>query len=176
MGNLIFEHITLLFLVFLIGIAAGFIAKLLFRRRRQRQEHVSRDEEVVHDDDDAEGEFDEPEYLSEETIHAESDTSEEEFEIETEAFGLEEPRGGKSDNLTKISGIGAKTQELLNELGVFHFDQIAGWSAVEVMAVDEMLPFRGQIERDNWVGQAKALAGIDPEVEEDRSKPEKEKR
>ncbi|MGI9482475.1 MAG: hypothetical protein ACR2OR_08980 [Hyphomicrobiales bacterium] len=175
MSDLIFEHITLLFLTFLIGIAAGFIAKLLFRQKRQRQEPILPEKEEAFEAAEADDGIDEAEFQPEETAKAGDEASEEEFEYETEAFGLEEPRSGKSDNLTKIRGIGAKTQELLNELGVFHFDQIAGWSAVEVTAVDEMLPFRGQIERGNWVGQAKELAGIAPEVDNDKSEPEEEK-
>ena len=157
MGNLIFEHIGLLFLAFLAGTVIGFAAKLMFRRRPAYPAAAASqiEEEPIADEI-----VEEPEAQPEEAPEAEFTPESDELELESEAFGLEEPRSGVADDLTKISGIGPKTQELLYDLGVFHFDQIAGWSDVEVTAVDEMLPFRGQIVRDGWVEQAKRFAGI----------------
>jgi len=72
---------------------------------------------------------------------------------------LSEARGGAADNLKYIKGVGPKLEALLHRLGVFHFDQIAGWSADEVAWVDDNLEgFKGRVERDNWVSQAKILA------------------
>ncbi|MTH97900.1 NADH-quinone oxidoreductase subunit E [Roseibium sp. RKSG952] len=71
---------------------------------------------------------------------------------------LEAARGGKSDDLKKLKGVGPKLEATLNELGVFHFDQIASWSESEIAWVDENLKFKGRIERDGWVEQAKTLA------------------
>lgn len=72
---------------------------------------------------------------------------------------LTAPRGGKADDLKQIKGIGPKLEKLLNDLGVWHFDQIASWKAKDIAHVDEMLVgFRGRITRDGWVKQAKRLA------------------
>lgn len=72
---------------------------------------------------------------------------------------LSEPRGGAGDDLTKIKGVGAKMQASLNAAGVWHFDQIAGWTPDEVAWADEnLVAFKGRVSRDDWVGQAKALA------------------
>ncbi|MCX7900109.1 MAG: hypothetical protein N2444_08530 [Methylocystis sp.] len=38
-------------------------------------------------------------------------------------------RGGAPDDLSRIKGVGPKSVEKLHKLGVFHYDQIAGWSA-----------------------------------------------
>ncbi len=65
---------------------------------------------------------------------------------------------GKADDLKKLKGVGPKLEKLLNELGVFHFWQIAGWSADEVTWVDDRLKFKGRIARDGWIEQAKILA------------------
>lgn len=62
------------------------------------------------------------------------------------------------DDLKKISGVGPKLEETLNSLGIWHFDQVAGLTAADIAWVDERLRFKGRIERDDWVGQAKALA------------------
>ena len=72
---------------------------------------------------------------------------------------LSAPRGGAADDLKQIKGVGPKLEELCNELGFYHFDQIAGWTAAEVAWVDENLKgFKGRVSRDNWVEQAKTLA------------------
>ncbi|RMH43124.1 MAG: 50S ribosomal protein L21 [Alphaproteobacteria bacterium] len=71
---------------------------------------------------------------------------------------LDAPRGGKADDLKKISGVGPKLEELLHANGVFHYDQIAAWTPEEVAYMDEQLSFKGRIEREGWIEQAKALA------------------
>ena len=57
-----------------------------------------------------------------------------------------------------ISGVGPKLEETLNGLGVFHFDQIAGWSPETVAWVDDHLNFKGRIAREGWIEQAQTLA------------------
>ncbi len=79
--------------------------------------------------------------------------------VGTRPAALDAPRGGKADDLRKIKGIGRKLEKLCHELGVYHFDQIAGWTADEVAWVDENLAgFKGRVSRDGWVEQAKILA------------------
>jgi predicted flap endonuclease-1-like 5' DNA nuclease len=77
----------------------------------------------------------------------------------TKPEGLSKPRPGGSDDLKMIKGVGAKMEKLLNTLGYYHFDQIAGWNASEVAWVDENLEgFKGRVTRDEWVSQARILA------------------
>lgn len=70
---------------------------------------------------------------------------------------LDGPRGGEADDLKKIGGIGPKIEQTLNELGIYHYDQLAALSGEEIEWVDSRLRFKGRIERDDWVGQARAL-------------------
>jgi NADH-quinone oxidoreductase subunit E len=72
--------------------------------------------------------------------------------------GLKAARRGKADNLRQISGVGPKIEGLLNELGVFHFDQIAKWTADNITWVDGYLKFKGRIAREDWIAQAEILA------------------
>ena len=72
--------------------------------------------------------------------------------------GLSAARGGKADNLQRISGIGPKNESILHNLGIFHFDQIAAWSSKEVSWVDDHLRFNGRIVREEWIHQAGLLA------------------
>ena len=62
------------------------------------------------------------------------------------------------DDLKAISGVGPALEKKLNDLGVYRYEQIASWSEADVAWVDEKLKFRGRIERDNWVKQARDLA------------------
>ncbi len=71
---------------------------------------------------------------------------------------LSAPRDGKADDLKKIGGVGPKLEEKLNGLGIYHYDQIASFTPENVAYVDETLNFKGRIDRDDWIGQAKALA------------------
>jgi large subunit ribosomal protein L21 len=71
---------------------------------------------------------------------------------------LDAARGGKPDDLKKISGVGPKLEGVLHENGVFHFDQIMAWGPAEIAYMDDQLSFKGRIERDNWIEQATAFA------------------
>lgn len=72
---------------------------------------------------------------------------------------LSAPRGGKADDLKEIKGIGPKLEQLLNSVGVWHFDQIASWKAKDIAFVDDKMEgFKGRITRDEWVKQARVLA------------------
>ena len=71
---------------------------------------------------------------------------------------LTAPRGGKADDLKLLKGVGPKLEKLLNELGFYHFDQIASWTPEQVAWVDERLSFKGRIEREGWIEQARELA------------------
>jgi len=71
---------------------------------------------------------------------------------------LAAPRGGKPDDLKRISGVGPKIEGILNDLGIYHFDQIASWSSEQVDWVDDHLKFKGRIARERWIDQAKTLA------------------
>ena len=43
-------------------------------------------------------------------------------------------------------------------MGIYHYDQIAGWSPEEVAWVDQNLKgFKGRASRDAWVAQAGGL-------------------
>ncbi|WP_208350893.1 hypothetical protein [Pseudaestuariivita rosea] len=71
---------------------------------------------------------------------------------------LNAPRNDKPDDLKKINGIGPKLEKLCNDMGIYHFDQIAGWGQAEVAWMDENLKgFSGRVSRDNWVEQAQKL-------------------
>ncbi|WP_349360804.1 NADH-quinone oxidoreductase subunit NuoE [Stappia sp.] len=77
---------------------------------------------------------------------------------ESEPDLLKGPRGGKPDDLKQLKGVGPKLEGVLNDLGIYHFDQVAAWGPEEVAWVDARLKFKGRIERDGWIEQARILA------------------
>ena len=61
------------------------------------------------------------------------------------------------DDLTQLSGVGPVVLKKLNAAGITTFAQIAAWTDADVTEFDEKLSFKGRIERDGWVEQAKEL-------------------
>jgi predicted flap endonuclease-1-like 5' DNA nuclease len=72
--------------------------------------------------------------------------------------GLAAARDDKPDNLKLIKGIGRQNEGRLHGLGIWHFEQVAGWTPANAEWVGGYLAFPGRIEREDWVGQAKLLA------------------
>lgn len=64
---------------------------------------------------------------------------------------------GADDDLTQLSGVGPVMAEKLQNAGVTSLSQIAGWSEEDIARFDEELDFKGRIQRDDWVGQARKL-------------------
>ncbi len=62
------------------------------------------------------------------------------------------------DDLKRISGVGPKLEQVLNGMGIRTYAQIAAWTLEDIARVDDQLQFGGRIGRDDWVGQASALA------------------
>jgi len=65
---------------------------------------------------------------------------------------------GEPDDLKLISGVGPVLEKSLNELGIYHFWQIAKFESKDIDLVNDAMAFPGRIERDEWIDQAKNLA------------------
>ncbi|WP_095590482.1 50S ribosomal protein L21 [Actibacterium ureilyticum] len=63
-----------------------------------------------------------------------------------------------ADDLKKLSGVGPALEKKLVAAGVTTFAQIAAWTEADIAEFDEKLSFKGRIEREGWVDQAKELA------------------
>jgi len=103
------------------------------------------------------------------TVQTDTDTKPEPAEVtESEAEPTEEDRpetllsapkaDRPQDDLKRIKGIGVKIEALLNEIGVYYFEQIATWTEKEAAWIDHKVSFPGRALRDDWIGQAKLLA------------------
>ncbi len=73
------------------------------------------------------------------------------------------------DDLKLIGGVGPALEKRLHEAGITSLKQIAGWKKAEAAEFDEKLDFKGRIEREEWVAQAKDLvAGKPPRAKVDQ--------
>ena len=61
------------------------------------------------------------------------------------------------DDLSRISGVGPVLVGKLEKLGITTLQQVADFTEEDIARVDEELNFKGRIEREEWVKQAKAL-------------------
>lgn len=68
------------------------------------------------------------------------------------------PSEGVADDLKRIRGIGVLIETKLKAMGVTTYEQIANWTADDVATVAHKLDFKGRIERENWIEQARILA------------------
>ena len=71
---------------------------------------------------------------------------------------LPAPRDAKADNLRAIKGIGPKTESALNDLGIYHYDQVAAWTGAHIDWLEGRIAVKGRIRREHWVEQAVLLA------------------
>lgn len=123
------------------------------------------DLENVSGDDDEDEEEDEGAFAAEailgrlEEEDALADAGEAGDVVPARPLALERPVEGAPDDLTLIGGIGPRIQEVLNSLGIYHFDQIADWSPENIAWIDDYLHFNGRVKREGWVEQAAILVG-----------------
>ena len=76
----------------------------------------------------------------------------------TDAANDADSEKDQQDDLQDIIGIGKVFEQTLHELGIFNFRQIANFELSDVSRVNaEMKEFKGRMEQDDWIGQAKEL-------------------
>jgi large subunit ribosomal protein L21 len=63
-----------------------------------------------------------------------------------------------ADDLKQLSGVGPALEKKLHAAGVTSFAQVAAWTDADAEEFGEKLSFKGRIEREGWIDQAKALA------------------
>jgi predicted flap endonuclease-1-like 5' DNA nuclease len=67
-------------------------------------------------------------------------------------------RTAGADDLKRIRGIGVLTEKRLHAMGVLTYEDIANWTREDIDRVSKSLDFKGRIERENWVEQARILS------------------
>lgn len=65
---------------------------------------------------------------------------------------------GALDDLKRIRGIGVLIEKRLNSLGIGHYEQIANWTGADIERISRLLDFKGRVELQDWVTQARILA------------------
>lgn len=61
------------------------------------------------------------------------------------------------DDLTRIKGIGPKLSQSLRDMGIRTFAQIADLTPEEIDSINARLRFKGRVEREQWIEQARSL-------------------
>jgi len=77
--------------------------------------------------------------------------------VDNKPLILSSPRQSGKDNLKKIKGINTQIEYELNNLGIFHFDQIAKWTSKNTDWVEEFLQLPGCAKKYQWIDQARIL-------------------
>lgn len=61
------------------------------------------------------------------------------------------------DDLTQLRGVGPVIAKKLEGLGITSLQQVADFTPEDVERVDAELNFKGRIDREDWIGQAKEI-------------------
>ena len=64
---------------------------------------------------------------------------------------------GQPDDLTQLNGIDAEQQMRLKQLNCIKLEQMANFSDDDIANIDDFLKLDGQIEKQDWVGQAQRI-------------------
>jgi predicted flap endonuclease-1-like 5' DNA nuclease len=67
-------------------------------------------------------------------------------------------RSANVDDLKRIRGVGVLIERKLNSVGVVNYSQIGQWTKADVDKISQILDFKGRIERENWIEQARILS------------------
>lgn len=81
--------------------------------------------------------------------------------VRSEALIGDAPRfvpSGDIHDLKRIRGIGVLIEKKLNSLGITSYEQVANWTRADIDKISDVLDFKGRIERENWIEQARILA------------------
>jgi len=164
------EIASQMILCLLLAALLGFIIGYLFGKGTCASDDCGHTEDTHHDDSHAVSTHSEAQSIAtpivadlanknqDSNVEDTSNTSTETPDLDDDKpVLLSGPRNGIKDNLSRIKGIGVKIEETLNEIGIYHFDQIAAWDAENIAWADSTLGFPGRAQREEWVAQAKAL-------------------
>lgn len=77
--------------------------------------------------------------------------------VDNKPLVLSSPKQSGKDNLLKIKGINKEIEEELNNLGIFHFEQISKWSNKNCDWIEEFLELPGVAKKYQWIDQARIL-------------------
>jgi predicted flap endonuclease-1-like 5' DNA nuclease len=80
-------------------------------------------------------------------------------DLPSPANGPRMVRSTRPDDLKRIKGIGVVIEKKLMSMGITQYSHIAQWTERDIEMVSQALDFRGRIERENWIEQARILAG-----------------
>jgi len=86
------------------------------------------------------------------------DTTEPGPEAARRAASMRKVVRAAADDLKRIKGIGFQIEKQLNALGIATYEDIANWTSEDIDRVSKSLDFKGRIQRENWVEQARILA------------------
>lgn len=81
--------------------------------------------------------------------------------VKSEAYRPGESASGGQrsyDDLKRIRGVGVLIEKKLYAMGVTRYDQVASWTTADIERISDKLDFKGRIERENWVEQARILS------------------
>lgn len=80
------------------------------------------------------------------------------LDVSTPLLGVDAHPDLPSDELTRIKGLGPKAATMLKGLGIHRYAQLADLNTAQAAELDSRMgAFRGRLQRDRWIDQARYL-------------------
>ena len=129
--------------------------KIIEVMKKQHEKFAEDDAELAKVEESNFAEKNRDRYLQEIST-TEVEEEDDDKELDFDNFGYAD--ANDKDDLTQINGIGPYIEQKLNDIGIYTFEQLSKLSKKDIEIITEMIDFfPDRIDRDNWVGQAKAL-------------------
>ncbi len=80
-----------------------------------------------------------------------------EADVPVEQFELLSAPRGAPDDMSKLAGVGPQILQKLNDVGIFHYWQLAAMTPADTAQIDRDLKLNGKIDREGWIQQAREL-------------------
>lgn len=129
--------------------------KIIEVMKKQHEKFAEDDAELAKVEESNFAEKNRDRYLQEIST-TEVEEEDDDKELDFDNFGYAD--ANHKDDLTQINGIGPYIEQKLNDIGIYTFEQLSKLSKKDIEIITEMIDFfPDRIDRDNWVGQAKAL-------------------
>lgn len=138
-----FEVASLIVVNLFIALIIGFILGYLVAKRNPSIKSIKTDNSEIKDDT--------------KNIAAINPIFKRSSPLDYKPLVLSSPKPTGKDNLKKIKGINSKIESDLNNIGIYHFEQIAKWSNKNAEWIEAYLSIQGSAKNNQWIEQAKIL-------------------
>lgn len=156
------SFLTTIHFAWIVVLAVMVVIGIVYGARLKRQRTIAERQAVVHAREAGVAPAPASDFLDQGSAAGDVPAAPEPTRIAPRPLAEPVPTDAASGSLAQLKGLGPKVATRLGELGVTTVGQVAALDHDQAQALDAQLgPFRGRMERDRWIEQARFLAAGD---------------